>query len=113
MDGVALSAPVHQIDLSPAGLSARGVYRGTIMTLIVACVTVLLFASSDLPSESPRIWYAAATVMVCGIPIIAFAARPERWYVLLPLIALAYLVGFGIPSFTAEFPLPIHLDPMP
>jgi hypothetical protein len=110
-EAAALPVGASAADTTPSALSVHGVRRALIMTAAILAVNGWLMATSNLPWSSPRIWLGSAIIWVCAVPIISFAARPDRWYPLLPLICLGYLVGYGVPAFHDQFPDVLAHDP--
>jgi len=112
MNEAALPALEHEFEHTTHRLTSKGALRATLVAIGVLSLTALLVLHSDLTLVSPRLWIAAAIMLVCGVPIVTFAARPERWYPLEPLIAIGYIAGFGMPSFRADFPALHEQDPI-
>jgi hypothetical protein len=78
----------------------------------IFALNIWMLGTTELPASSPRVWLGTGIIWVCSVPVVLFAARPTRWYPLLPLISLAYLASYGVPSFQNRFPqIPGH-DPI-
>src|SRR5258706_15858042 len=104
--------PANAIDATHPEGAGRGPYRAAVAAFGILCLVIWLVATSNLPASNPRVWLGSGIVLVCGVPLIVFAARPDRWYPLLPVIALAYLIGNGVPAFHDVFPILNYVDPL-
>jgi hypothetical protein len=112
MHEVALPAAVPDTDDASAGITGRGATRATVVSLGAISCAAFLIATTGLPISSPRVWIATLIILVCAIPAVVFAARPERCYPLLALIGIGYALGFGVPAFHSEFLDLTWVDPL-
>lgn len=68
--------------------------------LVVALLYIgmlgVLFASSDAPLDGTQSSLVLALAVVCALPVVAWARRPDHSGPLLPLVGLVYALTFGL-----------------